>query len=180
MADQPVPDLPDAANADVPRVMGVRADSSLALTPTGLPLTGGTLTGDLSVGGKILGKVGGQATPSYGFAGDTEGLGLYASVPSQWLRFTTGGEFRLQVHESAVIVYTDLTVTGTINGTLAFGIAPDIDTADVLDRAETATMPATDEDGIATEDVLTVNEVLTALLDEVRTLNARLNALETS
>jgi hypothetical protein len=76
----------------------------------------------------------------------------------------------------------DLTVDGTITGTLAFGIAEGIDTADVLDRAETATMPALDEEGVATTDAdadgLTVNEVVTALLAKVKELSARIEELE--
>ena len=64
----------------------------------------------------------------------------------------------------------------------AFNIAEDIDTADVLDRAETATMPVLDDDGVATADAevesLTVNEVVTALLAKVKELSARIDELE--
>lgn len=230
MADQPVPDLPDASNADVPRVMGVRADNSLALTPTGLPLGGGTLWGDLIVDGVAslrsfgvalevgcYGIEGHAGNPAFSSVLDPS-TGMYVSAPGR-LHFTLAGTDALHMDEygmysartfygvdgtssypgfsfnsapatgfylvaaGTVGVAGNLQVAGTINGTLAFGIAEDINTADVLDRAETATMPVADDAGIATadvEDVLTVNEVLTALLDEVRTLNARINDLETS
>ena len=61
-----------------------------------------------------------------------------------------------------------------------FAVADGIDTADVLERAETATMPALDAEGVATTDVdgLTVNEVVTALLTEVKDLKARIEELE--
>jgi hypothetical protein len=88
----------------------------------------------------------------------------------------------------AFIAYRDaevrgnLTVKGTISGTLAFGIAEDIDTQDVLDRAEVATMPVVDDDSVATTDAdvdgLTVNEVVTALLAKVKELSARIEELE--
>lgn len=64
----------------------------------------------------------------------------------------------------------------------AFNIADGIDTQDVLDRAEVATMPAPDAEGVATADVeaesLTVNEVVTALLAKVKELTARIEELE--
>ena len=52
----------------------------------------------------------------------------------------------------------------------AFSIADGIDTRDVLDRAEVATMPTPDDEGVATADIetLTVNEVVTALLAKVK------------
>ena len=63
-----------------------------------------------------------------------------------------------------------------------FSIAEDIDTADVLDRAETATMPVIDDEGVATTDAevesITVNEVVTALLAKVKELSARIETLE--
>jgi hypothetical protein len=73
-------------------------------------------------------------------------------------------------------------VMGRLEGTVNFRTAPDIDTADVLERAETATMPALDEEGVATTDAdadgLTVNEVVTALLAKVKELSARIEELE--
>ena len=63
-----------------------------------------------------------------------------------------------------------------------FSIADDIDTADVLTRAETATMPVVDDEGVATADAdvegITVNEVVTALLAKVKELSARIEMLE--
>lgn len=79
-------------------------------------------------------------------------------------------------------LYGDLQVDGTINGTLAFGIADGIDTAEVLERAEVATMPAVDDEGVTTTDAdvetVTVNEVVTALLSKVKELSARIEELE--
>ena len=125
---------------------------------------------------------GGQTAPSYGFEGDTEGLGLYGSTDTQWLRLTAGGLWRVQVGTDQVIIKPDLLVQGTITGTLAFGIVDGIDTRDVLERAETATMPAVDDEGVATTDAevesVTVNEVVTALLAKVKQLSARIEELE--
>ncbi len=62
----------------------------------------------------------------------------------------------------------------------AYRFAPDVDTADVLDRAETATMPVLDDEGVATTDVesITVNEVMTAMLAKIKELSARIEELE--
>jgi hypothetical protein len=90
-------------------------------------------------------------------------------------------EWRIEVQPTKVAIKNDLwvkgdlQVDGTINGTLAFGIADGIDTRDVLDRAETATMPALDEEGV---DGLTVNEVVTALLLKVKELSADIKELK--
>ena len=79
-------------------------------------------------------------------------------------------------------LYGNLQVDGTITGTLAFGIADGIDTAEVLERAEVATMPAVDDEGVTTTDAdvetVTVNEVVTALLSKVKELSARIEELE--
>ena len=74
----------------------------------------------------------------------------------------------------------DLTLNGKLNGQAVFGVAAGIDTRDVLDRAETATMPAFDDEGVATADAesITVNEVVTALLAKVKDLSARIETLE--
>ena len=180
MAYQPVPELPDDTAENVPRVMGVRADDSLALAPAGLPLTGGTLTGDLQVGGTITAAkagnqavvqsdyfrawVGSLATPAFSFAGYPH-LGIYLSDGAG-----TG----------MIAVTSSLHVHGTIYGTLAFNVADGIDTADVLDRAETATMPVVDDEGVATTDAetVTVNEVMTALLAKVKQLSAEIEELK--
>jgi hypothetical protein len=85
------------------------------------------------------------------------------------------------VEANATIVH-DLSVGGKIHGQVVFGIADGIDTQDVLDRAETATMPALDDEGVATADAdvdsIMVNEVVTALLEKVKELSARIEALE--
>jgi hypothetical protein len=64
----------------------------------------------------------------------------------------------------------------------AFNIADGIDTADVLERAEVATMPAPDDEGVATTDAdvdsLTVNEVVTALLAKVKELSTEIKELK--
>jgi hypothetical protein len=87
----------------------------------------------------------------------------------------------LRVEANATIVH-DLSVGGKIHGQVVFGIADGIDTRDVLDRAETATMPALDDEGVATADAdvdsIMVNEVVTALLAKVKELSARIEALE--
>ena len=86
------------------------------------------------------------------------------------------------VTDTQTTVNGDLQVSGAINGTLTFGIAPGIDTADVLERAETATMPVVDEEGVATTDAevesITVNEVVTALLAKVKELSAEIEELK--
>jgi hypothetical protein len=84
------------------------------------------------------------------------------------------------VTDSLTKVVGDLEVTGTVTGTLAFGVADSIDTRDVLERAEVATMPVLDDEGVATTDVdsITVNEVVTALLAKVKELSARIEELE--
>lgn len=189
MAYQPVPELPDDTAENVPRVMGVRADDSLALAPAGLPLTGGTLTGDLQVNGQIRGPQGTQTAPTYSSVDDpTSGFyfGIFGGNPSAAI--SVAGVYRIHVgnYRTRIIddlqVEGDLQVDGTINGTLAFGIAEGIDTADVLDRAETATMPVVDDKSVATTaaDVenITVNEVVTALLAKIKELSARIETLE--
>jgi hypothetical protein len=79
-------------------------------------------------------------------------------------------------------VVGNLEVTGTFNGQSVFGITEGIDTADVLERAETATMPAPDEEGVATADAdlesLTVNEVVTAMLAKIKELSAEIEELK--
>jgi hypothetical protein len=71
-------------------------------------------------------------------------------------------------------------VSGRLEGLVNFRAAPGIDTRDVLDRAEVATMPAPDAEGVATADVesLTVNEVMTAMLAKIKELSARIETLE--
>jgi len=61
-----------------------------------------------------------------------------------------------------------------------YRFVPDVDTQDVLDRAEVATMPAPDDEGVATADVesLTVNEVVTAMLAKIKELSAEIKELK--
>jgi hypothetical protein len=147
-----------------------------------------TTTGDLQVDGTIrANKTGSKGNPSINLG--ATGTGMYAAYLD-----TDGGKIRTAVNSNIVLeaehdkvsvltdlgVAGDLQVDGTITGTLAFGIADGINTRDVLDRAETATMPAFDAEGVATTDVdgLTVNEVVTALLAKVKELSARIETLE--
>jgi hypothetical protein len=82
------------------------------------------------------------------------------------------------------VTETTTTVSNTFNpaGGTTFGITEGIDTADVLDRAEVATMPVVDDDSVTTTDAdvdgLTVNEVVTALLAKIKELSARIETLE--
>jgi len=204
-----------------------------------LPLSGGTLTGDLTVDGQFIAKGnGGPESPRFQI-GEAAGLGMYGSAGSQWLRFATDDVWRLQVSASGVLVQGDLEVDGQIKstghwagglisntatanrefmiigeaasggqiqiygnndsnrpgkvsitgdllvngiGVSRFNVADGIDTQDVLERAEVATMPAPDDEGVATTDAdvdsITVNEVVTALLAKVKELAARIETLE--
>jgi hypothetical protein len=117
------------------------------------------LRGDLKVHGSVYVQDGTAAEPSYSFA-DESVLGFYLKREqvmgiSGWLE-------------------------GNVNAT--FIVAGDINTADVLDRAETATMPVLDDGGVATTDAdvesLTVNEVVTALLTKVKELSAEIEELK--
>jgi len=85
----------------------------------------------------------------------------------------------LKVGRGTSTFFGNLRVNGTITGTLAFNIADGIDTRDVLERAETATMPALDDEGVTTTDAegVTVNEVVTALLAKVKELSAEIEEL---
>jgi len=155
-----------------------------------LPLEGGTLTGTLWLaGGKSLSSIYGYDDPTRTVlrlvsGGDHVSHGAMLSMyggddadSPHMVRFHTNNKttFELNADQSATL-FGDLQVDGEIRGTLAFGIADGIDTADVLDRAETATMPALDDDGVTTTDVevesVTVNEVVTALLAKVKELSA--------
>ena len=144
-----------------------------------LPLSGGTLTGDLQVDGKTKAQNGTVSSPAYSFVNyPNSGFYIYAGDV-----FTVvDGQWYVKVSKSVTQIKNDLQVDGTINGTLTFGIAEGIDTADVLDRAETATMPVIDDEGLATTDdeveSVTVNEVITALLVKVKQLEERIEALE--
>ena len=145
---------------------------------------------NLQVDGKIRNSGGSSAAPSYTFTG-AEGSGMYGR--SEYLALSAAGAARMVLYDNRadINVFThvrnsDLKVDGTItdaNGPVrAFAVADGIDTADVLDRAETATMPVIDAEGVATADAdvgsLTVNEVVTALLLKVKELSARIEELE--
>ena len=174
-----------------------------------LPLSGGTLTGDhetlslrnaTATGQPHIGLYHGGVRR--GYLGNTTATATELSAETNQLVLDGDGArvaTYLQVDENAtmwqdlyVIGYAnaqsdlavggDLFVSGTINGSLAFGIAEGVDTADLLDRAETATMPIVDDEGVATTDAdvesITVNEVVTALMLKVKQLEERIEALE--
>ena len=107
----------------------------------------------------VRASIGSPAAPSFSFI-DATGLGFYLkSTATQ----TIG-------------------ISGRLEGSVNFRIADDIDTTEVLERAETATMPVVDDDGVVTADAevesVTVNEVVTALLAKVKELSARIEELE--
>ena len=139
---------------------------------------------DLQIDGAIAARVGGSADdPAYGFV-DMPGAGMFAHKANNWLRFAVAGEAQMRIDTEKVTIWKALRVEGTFNpvGGTAFGITEGIDTADVLDRAETATMPAPDAEGVATADVeaesLTVNEVMTAMLAKIKELSAEIEELK--
>ena len=142
------------------------------------------VAGDLQVDGDIHGTEillgdGGKKIWG-GTVGDSAG--------SAWLRMVVDDEWRLEVTPTRVAMKNNLwvkgglTVDGKINGQSVFGIADGIDTRDVLERAETATMPAPDDEGVATTDAdvesLTVNEVITAMLAKIKELSAEIKELK--
>jgi hypothetical protein len=143
----------------------------------GIKETEVVVNNDLQVDGQILATRGSGTAPGLSFAG-FKGTGFYPGSTN--VATHVNGVWQFVVYDDKVRVIRDLQVDGTITGTLAFGIADGIDTQDVLDRAETATMPALDEEGVATADVesLTVNEVVTALLAKIKELSARIETLE--
>ena len=115
-------------------------DDIIAENAGALPLTGGTVTGDLQVDRLIKAKGNaGQTAPAYGFTGDTEGLGIYGSTSSQWLRLTAGGLWRVQIGAEQVLIKPDLQVDGQTlaqNGTKskpAYSFASDPDTGMLAD-----------------------------------------------
>ena len=142
--------------------------------------------GDLQVDGQIRGPQGTQAAPTYSSVNDPSSgfyAGNFAGNPSAAI--SVDGVYRVHVGLTATHIVDDLQVDGTItdvNGPVrSFGIADGIDTADVLDRAETATMPVIDDEGVATTDAevesITVNEVVTALLAKVKEQSEQIAAL---
>ena len=157
---------------------------------TYLPLSGGTVTGALQVDGVATLNADGEAVTLAGtrpymgvyFGGTRAGYFGYPSAASGGQTLLHADSNTLVLGGNDVLVNTNLWVTGTINGSLVFGIAEGIDTADLLDRAETATMPVIDDDGVATADAdvesVTVNEVVTALLAKVKQLSAEIEELK--
>ena len=161
-----------------------------------LPLSGGTLTGDLFLEGASTSKISnstaaGSERLSLCGATDVNGgatIRLYGDGDTGYsagrVQFLTDGVERMRIMPAGrVTVAGDLQVDGIIIGGGLFYVKESIaDTADVLDRAETATMPVLDEEGVTTTDeqtdIVTVNEVVTALLAKVKQLEGRLAALE--
>ena len=94
-------------------------DDIIAENAGALPLAGGgTVNGDIQVNGLIKARgSGSQTEPSYGFANDTEGLGLWGSPGSQWMRLTAGGVWRVQIGTEKVTVTPDLQVNGDLVST---------------------------------------------------------------
>jgi hypothetical protein len=142
----------------------------------GIKETEVVVNNDLQVDGQILATRGSGTAPGLSFAG-FKGTGFYPGSTN--VATHVNGVWQFVVYDDKVRVIRDLQVDGTITGTLAFNIADGIDTADVLDRAETATMPSPDE-GVATADVesLTVNEVMTAMLAKIKELSAEIEELK--
>jgi hypothetical protein len=158
-----------------------------------LALSGGTVTGDLQVEGLTKmnglnvvapGGSGSSATNpniTLGTSGVNAQTGFYRNSAGA-IQVACEGEAVARFGLEQLRLYNNLRVDGTINGTLAFGVADGINTTDILERAETATMPIVDDEGVEFPDSdaesLTVNEVITALLVKVTELAARIEALE--
>ena len=77
-----------------------------------LPLSGGTVTGDLQVDGQIKTTSGGNKDAPVFQIGPDKALGMYGSINSQYIRFVADGEYRLQVGTKKTTVYQDLQVDG--------------------------------------------------------------------
>ena len=202
-----------------------------------LPLTGGTLTGDLQVEGQTLAQSDTQAKPAYSFTSDPD-TGMYRAaadavgISARGLEvcrfvnngtdrffttaFVTGGAimhsggagsaarpaftfindsatgmYRKGTHQIGFAVNGVLVASidaGGVTGRIVFNVAEDIDTAEVLDRAETATLPPepeTDEGGnqtnaaeVEAHDTVELFDVVTALLAKVKQLSAEIEELK--
>jgi hypothetical protein len=149
--------------------------------------------GDLQVDGNAAFKISSSNTPGYGMgqlkAGNGASLRLYSEGDANYANRILVNASLLDLDEStSLLVRGNATVKGDLQvdgiftpaGGTAFGITEGIDTADVLDRAETAAMPAPDDEGVATADVesLTVNEVVTAMLAKIKELSAEIKELK--
>jgi hypothetical protein len=144
--------------------------------------------GDLQVDGNAAFKISSSNTPGYGMgqlkAGNGASLRLYSEGDANYANRILVNASLLDLDEStSLLVRGNATVKGNLKvegiftpeGGTAFGITEGIDTADVLDRAEVAAMPAPEE---AVVDGLTVNEVVTALLLKVKALSAEIEELK--
>lgn len=97
-----------------------------------LPLSGGTLTGDLQVNGQTIAESGGGPNVPRFQIGDGSGLGMYGAINSQWLRFATGDTERLRIDADRTYALGDLQAAGQIKSidggskdAPAFQIGPD-------------------------------------------------------
>jgi hypothetical protein len=186
----------------------LNADSnSLVLSGTKVQVTSA-----LQVDGQIKAKNGSNASPAYSFASNTNtgltviGAGPWPStaIVSVVANGTSAANFG-DKGASLPPVYTMTTAnrpnvyissdgglyrstTTRDDGQSAFGIAEGIDTADVLERADTATLPPeieTDDDGnilntaeIEAHDTVQLFDVVTALLLKVKELSAEIKELK--
>jgi hypothetical protein len=81
---------------------------------------GAKVFGDLQVDGQIIATGGGSKDAPAFQIGPDKALGMFGSTNSQWIRFTTDGEYRFQIGAEKLIAYKDLQVEGQIkakNGT---------------------------------------------------------------
>ena len=161
-------------------------------------VTSGTVFSDLGMLGGTQGSFG-TAMTSNGYrnnGGKWTSLGVNGQAGATTIELHPDGTFHVRAASNFPtgsgpgplvrfsVTETTTTVSNTFNpaGGTAFGISEGIDTADVLERAETATMPAPDDEGVATTDAdvdsITVNEVVTALLAKVKELSAEIEELK--
>ena len=200
----------------------------------GLPLTGGTLTGDLTVNGQIQASNGTAANPSITFKNSPD-TGFFRNSPGK-IHMSAGGVHVQDVSSTLTTINTDLQVDGQadfknlmVGGNLVaeggvklnkvvsgqetttlrpnlyvnsngwlfettwtpsrMAFAPsELTRDDVLERAETATLPPepeTDDDGnqtntaeIEAHDTVQLFDVVTALLLKVKELSAEIKELK--
>lgn len=120
-----------------------------------------------------------DASPTFFLHGETDASTDIMSIKD------SGGDYTIRLVASSG--GADLAITGQYSDSegpiRTFAIADGIDTADILERADTAKMPVIDAEGAefpnSEAESLTVNEVITALLAKVTELSARIEALET-
>jgi hypothetical protein len=163
---------------DAPANVHINASGYLYKTTVGsLPLSGGTLTGDLQVDGELTFSRGLNNSRIYhNPAADRSVLVVRSSDDDDSARLVLyGGNDISQYAGSARLMIGDTIAAEWHKNGNVFHLSEGVDTADVLDRAETATMPAPEEAGV---DGLTVNEVVTALLLKVKELSAEIKELK--